>query len=233
MATLNARTKVKVARAFRHITPRHIVKTRVTRKTIQQFAERVGLVYFGYVSQHDDDHRLVRGHTVSHTHVDNHLCIGTLRGYDLTLLLRNDTVPIRKKDGKFTSQRCHWLITTVDLHTKTTLPHMYIGLRQVDRVYQASYSALKPLVLGATAQYSQEFLRKYTVYGAATHAIEIESILTPQVTDILVSHFSKISIELERGTLYLYSENERPTEAQLEKLVSNALWLAEVIDSRV
>jgi len=74
---------------------------------------------------------------------------------------------------------------------------------------------------------------KYNIYGAATRAIEIESIISPQAAEVIVSHFDKINIEIERNTVYLYTENERPTEAQIEKLVSNALWLAEVIDTAV
>ena len=73
-------------------------------------AEKVGLVYFGYVDQRDDDHRLIRGHTVSQTHQDNHYCIGTVRGYDVMLALRNDV--IRTRSGK--DERCHWLIYAID-----------------------------------------------------------------------------------------------------------------------
>lgn len=228
----NSTMKLKLARAMRHVTPMHIVKTRVTRKTIQNFAERVGMVYFGYVNQHDDDHRLVRGHTVSHTHVDNHLCVGTIKNYDATLLLRNDTLRVRQSDSNtFKNQNCHWLIATVDLHTEAALPHIYIGLKRSDNIYQAAYSALKPLPIGALGRYSQDFLQKYTIYGLATNALEIERIIPPQVADILVTHFAKINIEIQQNTIYLYSENESPTSAQLEKIMSNAIWLAEVIDT--
>lgn len=232
MVGFNSKTKLKISRAFRHATPRHIAKTRATRQAMRSFADRAGLVYFGYANQHDDDHRLVRGHTVSHTHIDDHLCIGTIRSYDVAILQRRDTIRVRQGDShKHKDRRCHWLIATVDLHTEKVLPHIYIGMKRTDSIYRASYSALQPLILGATAHYSQEFLNKYNIYGVATHAIEIESILSPQVTEVLVSHFDRINIEIEHNTIYLYTENERPNEAQIEKLVSNALWLAEVIDT--
>ena len=83
---VSSRTKLKASRALRRLTPRHIAKTRATRQAMRRFADRAGLVYFGYANQHDDDHRLVRGHTVSHTHIDDYLCIGTIRGYDTTVL---------------------------------------------------------------------------------------------------------------------------------------------------
>lgn len=226
------RFKIRLARAVRHMTPAHAVRTRLTKKVIQEFAEQVGMVYFGYVDQHDDDHQLVRGHTVSYTHVDSHVCIGTVRGYDATILLRNDVVRLRQKSGnKFKQQRCHWLIATVDLHTKANVPHFYVGLKNHEAVYQASYSRLRPLVIGNLATYTPQFLGKYNVYGAATNAVEIEQVVTPQIASVITSHFSKISIEVERNTLYLYSENERPNETQLERLLSNALWMAEAIDT--
>ena len=77
------------------MTPAHAVRTRLAKKTIQNFADQVGMVYFGYADQHGDDHRLVRGHTVSYTHVDNHVCVGSVRGYDATMLIRNDVVQLQ------------------------------------------------------------------------------------------------------------------------------------------
>lgn len=229
---IDRKTKLRIKRAFRHITPNHIARTRATRQAIQDFAERTGLVYFGYVDQHDDDHRLVRGYTVSHTHIDNHLSIGTIHGYDISVLQRRDTVQVpQENQHRLTEKRCHWLIATVDLHVSKNVPHIFIGTKADDAIYRSSYSALRPLILGATVSYSPSFLQKYTVYGSAEHGIEIEQIFIPQITDILVSHFSATDIEIEHNTLYLYTENPRPTEAQVEKHVANALWLAEAIDT--
>lgn len=228
-----SRLKIRLARALRHMTPAHAVRTRLAKKTIQNFADQVGMVYFGYADQHGDDHRLVRGHTVSYTHVDNHVCVGSVRGYDATMLIRNDVVqlqpPVAGKKPK--QQRCHWLIATVDLHTKRTVPHIYIGLRQHDEVYKSSYSRLRPLEIGNLAAYTPQFLGKYTIYGKMTHALEIERLISPQIASVITSHFNKISIEIERNTVYLYSENEQPNEVQLERILSNALWLAEAIDT--
>ena len=64
-----------------------------------------------------------------------------------------------------------------------------------------------------------------------THALEIERLISPQIASVITSHFNKISIEIERNTVYLYSENEQPNEVQLERILSNALWLAEAIDT--
>lgn len=224
---LRQRMAIRVQRALRRATPAHVVRTRITKRTISQFAEKVGLVYFGYVDQRDDDHRLVRGHTVSRTHVDNHYCIGTVNGYDVVLVSRNDMV--RARSGKL--ERCHWLIYTIDLHTKQSVPHMYVGHKSRDAQFAASYEQLMPLSIGHFGTYSRQFLNEYTVYGKATHALEIEQYITPQVAEVIASHFRGASFEVEDSTVFLYVESEHPSEALLEKLLSNGLWLAEVIDT--
>jgi len=224
---MRERMAVRVRRALRRATPAHVVRTRITKRTINEFAEKVGLVYFGYVDQRDDDHRLVRGHTVSRTHMDNHYCIGTVQGYDVVLVSRNDMV--RTRGGRL--ERCHWLIYTIDLHTKQSVPHMYIGHKSRDAQFAASYEQLMPLSIGHLGAYPRQFLNEYTVYGRATHALEIEQYIAPQVAEVITSHFKGASFEVEDGTVFLYVESEHPSEALLEKLLSNGLWLAEVIDT--
>lgn len=224
--SMRERAAVRMRQALRHATPAHVVRTRLTKRVISEFAEKVGLVYFGYVDQRDDDHRLVRGHTVSRTHMDNHYCIGTVRGYDVVLVARNDMV--RTRGGKL--ERCHWLIYTIDLHTKQSVPHMYVGHRSRDAQFAASYEQLMPLSIGHFGAYPQRFLGEYTVYGKATHALEIEQYITPQVAEVIMTHFHGASFEIEDSTVFLYVESEHPSEALLEKLLSNGLWLAEVID---
>ena len=224
--SIRERLALRVRRALRRATPAHMVRARITKRTINQFAEKVGLVYFGYVDQRDDEHRLVRGHTVSRTHNDNHYCIGTVRGYDVVLVSRNDLV--RTRAGKL--ERCHWLIYTIDLRTKRSLPHMYIGHKSRDARFAASYEQLIPLSIGHFGAYPHRFLSEYTVYGKATHALEIEQYITPQVAEVISTHFRGASFEIEDDTIYLYVESEHPSESLLEKLLSNGLWLAEVID---
>ncbi|MEO5948943.1 MAG: hypothetical protein ABIP74_00920 [Candidatus Saccharimonas sp.] len=220
---------VRFRRALRHMTPAHVVKTRLTKRAIMQFAEKVGLLYFGFVDQRDDEHRLVRGHTVSETHQDNHYCVGSIKGYDVMLVLRNDSIEVPQQDKS--EERCHWLIVTVDLHTKNELPHFYIGHHNRDHIFKASFEQLNPLLLGSLHQYSHKFMSDYTIYAKAMHAIEVEQTITPQMSEVIAEHFAGASIEIEDNTLFLYVESQRPSEAVLEKIVSNGLWLAESIDT--
>ncbi len=221
------RTKIRVARAFRHLRPTRIVKRRQSQKVIESFAEKLGLVYFGYVDQRDDEHRMVRGFTVSQTQIDTNYCVGTVRGYDVVLVTRNDVV-LTKKNRPV---RCHWLIYTIDLHTKITVPHLYVCHRSGRDVFDAKYSRLYPLSLGALGPYPHQFLSDYTVYGIATNAVLIERTIPPQVAEVVATHFRGASFEIEDNTIILSIENEHPTEAQLDKTLSNALWLAEAIDT--
>ena len=220
-------TKLRFHRALRHARPSHLVRKRLQRSTIERFADAVGLVYFGFVDQRDDDHRLIRGHTVSATHQDNHYCIGTVRGYDVMLVLRNDVV--RLASGK--DKRCHWLIITIDLHTKADVPHCYIGHTSRDDEFAAAYCRLQPLAIGGLGAYPHAFSSNYTMYGSATNALQIERTIPPQVAEVIASHFQGVSVELEDNMVYLYIESQRPDEAQLDTMLSNGLWLAEAIDA--
>ncbi len=222
---LIARTK----RVLRHMTPGHMVRSRMTGGVIKRFADQMGMVYFGSVHAGDDDHRLIRGHTVSHSHIDNHYCVGSVHGYDIAVVLRNDVVLTAREQRE---QRCNWLIMTIDLHTSTDLPHLYVGHRNRDAAFQASFEQLVPLYIGALGRYPRAFLDNYTVYGHATHTIAIEQTITPQIAEVIMSHFDHASIEIEDDTVYLYVENARPTSADLEKLLSNGLWLACQIDEK-
>ena len=215
-------------RAVRHMLPPHIIRSHLTAGVIKNFADRMGMVYFGAVHHNDEGHRLIRGHTVSHSHLDHHYAVGSVRGYDIAMVLRNDVVLAA---GDRREQRCHWLIMTVDLHTKNDVPHLYIGHRNRDNAFRASFEQITPLYIGATGRYPASFLDAYTVYGQAINTIAIERTITPQMSEVIVSHFEHASIEIEDGTVYLYIESQRPTTGQLEKLLSNTLWLAECIDT--
>lgn len=222
--------KAILKRTLRHMTPVHIINARRTTAVIRRFASKVGLVYFGPVSQRDDDHRLVRGHTVSATHVDTNYCVGSLKGYDVTLVSRNDIVIDHKLKLE---QRCHWLIVTIDFKSSYDIPHCYIGHSSRTSVFASSFEQLVPLPLNTLAAYPAAFLNNYTMYAKPTHAIELESIIIPQITEVIVSHFKHASIEIEDGSIYLYIESEHPTEVLVEKMVSNGIWLAEAIDARI
>ena len=224
-----SRVAVRLKRAIRHMTPQHVARTQLTKRAINRFAEKAGLVYFGYVDQQDEDSRMVRGHTVSMTNIDSHYCIGTVQGYDVVLLLRNDVVKLRS--GK--QQRCHWLIYTIDLHSKVDVPPFYVGHQSHERVFEATFTWQKLIRLGHLAPYSAQFSTHYNVYANPSHVLDIERIITPPIADAIATHFQGASFEIQDNAVYLYVETENPREATLEKLLSNGIWLAGQIDAQV
>jgi len=111
------------------------------------------------------------------------------------------------------------------------VPHCYIGHTSRDDEFAASYKQLHPLAIGNFGTYSHAFSSNYTVYGAATNAIAIERTIPPQVAEVIATHFHDVSVEIEDNMVYLYIEAVRPTEAQLDTMLSNALWIAGAIDA--
>jgi hypothetical protein len=224
----------KLIRDARHLlhkaTPQHIIGRRVTSRMVRKFADDLGLVYFGFVDQQDDDHRLLRGITVSTTHDDHYYSVGTYKGYDMAVTVRRDT--LRYPDKRLKDH--HWTILTFDLHTERDLPHIYMGHHTVRDELLARYTELSAMTLGAysQAQYPRNFLEEYTVYGRLTHAQEIDALITPDVAQVITQRFDGISVELQAGTLYLYRAEKHPERALLERMTNAGIWLAEAIDQR-
>lgn len=212
-------------------TPKHIIGRQSTARVFRRFAHDLGLVYFGFVDQQDDEHRLLRGMTVSTSHRDHYYSVGTFRGYDIALAVRRDTLKYPDKRLK----DHHWTIVTVDLHSSYELPNLYIGHTNIREQLLARYSNLTQLNLGQyrTEPYPERFMREYSVYGLMTHAQFIELLLQPKMTEIIAERFDGMSIELHENTVYLYSPTKHPNRSLLERMVNGGLWLADALDKRV
>lgn len=216
-----------VRRSIRHMSPKHIMRSRLTQRMVRRVADKYGMVYFGAVDQKSDDYKLIRGFTISRTQIDDMYTVGTIQGYDTSFVARNDLVLIR---GRF-EKRCHWFIVSVDLHTQATLPHMYFGPQASNELFEAAYSQLRPVFLGHTAEYPGKFIGNYSIYSRPSDVIEIERLFPPTVAGVIVSHFGNMSFELEDNTIYIYSESKYPNEALIDKMMQNAIWLAKIFDT--
>jgi hypothetical protein len=230
MSSILARTSRHVITAF---TPAKVMQSRLHRKVMTEFAEKVGLVYFGYVDQRNDDHRLVRGLTVSAQHTDNHYCIGTFKGYDMTLVERADTIAY---PGKPT--RTHdWIIMEFDLHTSADLPHVFVGLQGHNATFYANlftkFSILARVSLGTFGRYDPEFTNRYAVYAPPARAIDVQRLIDPSIAKGVGDHFGNFTFELHEGILYMYAQDTRPTRAVLDKMLGCGIWLATALDERV
>lgn len=212
-------------RLLHRVTPRQLFDTHLSGQVIRRLANKLGLVYFGYVDQKDDEYRLVRGRTASPGHRDDHYTIGTVKGYDVVLVSRSDLAEVNGK-----ARPVNWLIITVDLHTKYDIPHILLGSKKQSQTLRSSYKYLNPVALGAFGSYPADFINNYVVYGAQAHSFEIEKILQPSIAEVIDKHFEGTSVEIDDNVVYLYIENQRPSEALIGKAMSNGLWLAETLD---
>ena len=204
----------------------------VSRKRLMvNFAESHGLVYFGYVNQRTDDHRLVRGMTASPTHRDNHYCIGSVDGYDVVLVERETEVAYPGKQTHATT----WTILAVDLRRNTDMPHVFFDSGPRNETFYANlftkFSKLKQTDLSVLASHDADFARSYTVYTPVDRFLDAEKIFTPEITSSLGRHFRPLDIEVDGDTLYLYADNLPLTPDLLDAMLKNGLWLAGQLDS--
>lgn len=217
-----------VAKAFM---PAKVLQSRLHAKVYRQFAQRLGLVYFGYVDQRSDEHRLVRGLTMSAKHRDDHYCIGYYESYDVLLVERTDTIrfPGKPKRGY------EWIIMTFDLHTTVDLPHIFLGLHTHSDTFYAhlftKFSKLSKAPLGTFGAYDAGFMNRYSMYTEPAQSIQAEKLIDPQVAATIGAHFGSLTAEITDGCLYLYAENQRPTIHLLEKMLRYGAWLASAVDA--
>lgn len=225
---------VKMARHYvKALVPSRVLQSRLHRRVFMQFAEKVGLVYFGYVDQRSDEHRLIRGLTVSARHRDNHYCIGSYNGYDIMLVERSDTIHFPGKP----SRTHNWIIMTFDLHTSRDIPHIFLGLHGHNETFYAhlftKFSQLTKIPLGTFGQHVPQFMQKYAVYTEPAHMVAIEQLLHPEITKIIAESFGALTAEIADGCVYIYAEHTHPNMQLLERMMMNGLWLAKVIDSSI
>ncbi len=220
----------RIARSV--ITPaKRLVKLRSDRKIIRKFADKHGLVYFGFVSQRDDEHRIVRGLTLSTRHRDDHYCIGTYEDYDVVFVERKDS--LRTRQGIAKRPHC-WHIFEFDLQTSRTLPHIFVGsLSHSEEFYMqffTKFPTLRPVHLGRTTDQSPHFDAHFRVYAAPVALIEIGQLLTTEIIQTVTQHFGNLAFEVVDNSLFIYSENAALSSSMLETMIKNGRWLAGSID---
>lgn len=216
-------------RMLRHYSP--LIRARG--KVIRRFVSQVGMVYFGMVDQHLDDHEVIRGLTVSTTHRDAHYAVGSYDGYDVSIVDRFDV----SYDSYQHPVEHSWVIFQINLQD-VSLPHIFFKpLGHSPAAYNRFFTAFNTLhvineVFNDT--HSQEFHSRYEVYGLATHVLELEQTFTPIVTQTIAARFWPHAIEIFEGKLYVYiTEHRRPElEAVLGATLQSAVWLASVLDKK-
>ena len=213
-------------RMLRHYSPR----LRARGAAIRRFAKKTGLVYFGAVDQHKDDHEVIRGLTVSTTHRDAHYAVGSFDGYDVSIVDRFDVA----YDAQYQPVEHSWLIYQVNL-LNTSVPHLFLKpLGHSPAAYNKFFTAFHtlPAVNSLLDNHSSEFHSRYEVYANAMHVQELEQTLTTHATQTIAARFWPHAIEVYEGKLYVYitEHRQREFEAVLGATLHASVWLASVID---
>lgn len=209
-----------------HLSPGHTLRKLATKRIIEKLADDLGMVYFGYVDQRDDEHRLVRGFTVSSSHGDHHYTVGTYKTYDISLVIRRDAMeyPDRRiKDH-------YWTIMTFDLKTTFELPHFHILHHRRKEHFIAKFTALSEMPRQSFVGHEPRFFDFYTIYGKLEQLQEHCQLITPMMTRSILETFEGMSIEVFENTVYLYLTSKHPTRPELERMLRSGVWFAQSID---
>lgn len=208
-------------------------KTRKHRRIISKFADKIGMVYFGYVNQHNDEHKVINGFTASSTHHDDHYCIGSVGGCSVSLVERSDGV--WQKDGSINIQ--NWLIMAFDLSANRDVVQFFLQAKnhneeRFENIFLLNTN-LKEVELGVFEEYSQEFTNRFEFYAKVSDSIELQRLFPANTARVIGAHFWPLSVEQKNNVLYLYADAKSLSESLLETMLENGLWLTGHIDNRI
>lgn len=213
-----------------YIIAKNVTSTRTKRRIIERFANSNGMVYFGSVDSKKDDHKLIRGATASSSHKDNHYCVGTISGYDVSLIERSDFNIDR--NGK--SSYCDWLIVSVDLKNGSEVPHIFVGsnnheLESYEPLFM-SENTFSKIKLGVFENYPEDFVSRYSVYSPICNMIETQKLFPASSMRVLGSHLWPFSFEIKNESVYIYSKNDRISQNTLTSMLNIGIWVARHLD---
>ena len=215
----------KTKKVLKNALPTAILRERRTKAVISKFADDVGLVYFGYTNQRSDEHRLLRGLTVSHSHVDHHYSVGSFRGYDVALVVRREKLlASNQRDYRY------WTIVTFDLTSSYDVPHLFMTFKSRQELLEAKYVSLSELPM-IHSEKATKFAQEWRLYANIGQALEVQRLLNDSMLDGISNHFDHLAIEVAENTVYIYSALKHPTRSQLERQVSNGLWFTRHLDA--
>ncbi|MDN5835328.1 MAG: hypothetical protein L0H36_01700 [bacterium] len=224
--------KAGTKHTLRRVTPTNIIDRNLQRKTIMNFVERHGLVYFGYVNHLADEHRIIRGLTVSPHQRDNHYAIGTFDGYDVAFVQRTVQDGLSKK-----SKNLKWLVFEIDLQSQIDLPHIFIGSNaHSGDFYKKLFSTFvyfRQNKLSIFDQKSSSINNKYSLYTAPAYLVSARNLINEALAEQIAINFFPLAIEISSGSIYIYADNQRATPNLLTKMLKNSVWLARQLDQQI
>lgn len=217
------RYKRTLNEALRRISPSLRERGRVIRK----FSNQLGLVYFGAVNQHEDDHSAIRGFTASLTHSDTHYSVGTYNGFDIRIVDRLDVLHIAGHDN----HQQTWTVIEFDIEA-ADIPHVFFVPTGKNGSSYARLFATQPYLLPLNATLgvsnrSPEFHGRYQIMARPTHSHSIERLFSSPIIVGIGARFWPYGIEIQHGKLFVYLTDKTLTKTDLETALTAGLWLAE------
>lgn len=205
-----------------------VLNDAATKRVIKQFCNKYHLVYFGHVDSQEDDHQLVRGITVSTSHIDNHYSVGTFEGHDLMLVQRLNTLTFPgKQDAEY-----KWLIMEIDLK-QTKLPHIFMDGHRHDETFYANMFVKVPHFHNITSQVQRRdphFAAKYKVFALPNQYLQVDAVLLPEITTAIYQHFPQFDFEIIEDRVYVYAAAQMTTMTTLQEMLRAGTWLAESLN---
>lgn len=222
--------KRRIRRIAKALSPRELVKHISGTKLYREIAKTYDMVYFGAVSSQDDDHELVRGLTVSAQHHDKHYCVGTVEGYDVTLLERTDHLRFPGTPGEYH----RWILLQVDLDG-FNLPHIFLDNRQHSSAFYnilfAKYTRLRAVDANLFADHDPKFASHFATHTSPENEAAMVQVLRQEITTTLGHHFSQFDFELFDDRLIVYCANKTATKQLIEHMLRAGIWFAREIET--
>lgn len=201
-----------------------------TKSIYKAIAEEYDMVYFGHVDQRLDDHKLVRGVTLSASHQDNHYCIGSIAGRDAIILERTDTI----SHPNHAPTTFVWPIVSFDLSVRQ-LPHVIVDSGNHDKAFYdqffTKFFQFMKADSGVFESHDEAFRKNFTVF-APPDAIDRLTVLLPEtITSNLAHHFPHLCFEIYNDTLIVYTPQSKSTRQLLDSMIHAGSWLSGEIEN--
>ncbi len=202
------------------------------KKVFKDLCEQLDLVYFGHVSQHHDEHQMVRGFTLSPSHVDRHYCVGTLGGRDIIILQRTDTVSFPDKPSKAYT----WVLLQIDMKKRTDLHLVLNSYNYESPVYDTLFKKLQHLQAvdpQSLPSYDQSFLKRFKLYSQQHNIDHIQRTLSDETARTLSHHFGMFDYELVDDELIVYAPVTTPHHKDIEHMIKAGIWFADELEKNL
>ncbi len=218
-------------KSIKHLTQQslHSLGTAATKQIIKQFAGKHHMVYFGHVDPREDEYELVRGLTLSTSHVDNHYTVGAYQGRDVIVVERRNTLTFPNKPPS----TYRWLIAQIDLR-RGGLPHIFIDCNHHDATFYANAFLSRQGMQDLGSYFggvSQTFAQKAKLFAKTTDYGAVGALITPEVGETIAQHFAQFDYECFDDRVLVYASNHVATPNLLEDMLRVGTWLASVCEN--